>query len=266
MTAITSSTPTTPDARAVKSADRTLHILETLGDAARPLTVVELHRLTGYPRSSLHQLLHTLAASRWIDMSEDGARVAIGAQALVVGTSYLDRDQAIPYASPVLESIRDEIGYTTHYARLEGDSVLYLATREPSNSHRRTSRIGRKLPAYCTALGKALLSQLTAEERAGVIGEGELPALTPSTVTLPETLDEQLSEVRRRGFSTEYEESTPGVVCVAAPVQYRIPATDAISCSMPAPVASDGEVARVGAIISAHASRLAAELQAHGVR
>ncbi|WP_166316697.1 IclR family transcriptional regulator domain-containing protein [Microbacterium excoecariae] len=254
------------DQRAVKSADRTLHILEALGRAARPLAVVELHRITGYPRSSLHQLLHTLAANRWIDMSEDGTQVSIGAQALVVGTSYLDRDRAIPFAAPVLEEIRDETGFTTHYARLEGDSVLYLATREPSNSHRRASRIGRKLPAYCTALGKALLAQLTPDERAAVTGDGELAALTPQTVTDRAELDDQLAAARRRGYSTERGESTPDVVCVAAPVQYRIPATDAISCSMPAAVATEEEIARVGGIVSLHAARLASELQANGVR
>lgn len=257
---------TTPSSSAVKSAERTLAILETLARAARPVAVVELHRMTGYPRSSLHQLLHTLAAGRWVDLSEDGTQVAIGAQALIVGTSYLDRDPAIPFATPALEAIRDETGYTTHYARLDGGSVLYLATREPTNSHRRVSRIGRKLPAYCTALGKALLSQLTAEERTAVIGSDPLPALTENTITSPDELDAQLQEVRRRGYSVERGESTVGLVCVGVPVQYRIPATDAISCSMPADLATDEEVDRIGTILVSHARELAVRLQSQGVR
>lgn len=254
------------DIRAVKSAERTLVVLEILGREARPVPVVELHKLTGYPRSSLHQLLHTLAAGHWIEMSDDGAVVAIGAQALIVGTSYLERDRAIPFAAPVLEEIRNETGYTAHYARLEGDSVLYLSTRETTDSHRRISRIGRKLPAHSTSLGKALLSQLTESERDAVLGDGELVALTSSTITDREALDAQLKETRDRGYSIERAENTEGVVCVGVPVPYRIPATDAISCALPVERASAEEIARVAEILRRGANGLARTLQSQGVR
>ena len=256
----------TSEPRGVKSAERTLKVLEALGREARPLAVVELHRITGYPRSSLHELLHTLAAGRWIDMSDDGTHVAIGTQALVVGTSYLDRDEAIPFATAILESLRDETGYTAHYARLNDDSVLYLATRETTNSHRRASRIGRRLPAHSTALGKALLGQLTKAERAVVLGNSELTAVTPFTITSAAELDRQLDQVRTNGYSTEFGESTVGVVCVGAAVRYRIPATDALSCSIPESEANEAEICRVAGIITAKATELASILQAQGIR
>lgn len=251
---------------AVKSAERTLHLLEVLAREARAVSVIELHRLTGYPRSSLHQLLHTLAAGRWVELSEDGSRVAIGAQALVIGTSYLDRDPAIPFAAPVLEEVRDAAGYTTHFARLEGDSVLYLLSREVKDSSRRTSRVGRKLPAHATSLGKALLSQLTAEERLGVLGAGELAALTEHTVVGRAELDDQLDAARQRGYSIERSENLEGVVCIGVAVPYRIPATDAVSCALPADRATEAEIERVADILTCKASELARTLQVHGVR
>ncbi|CAQ02435.1 IclR family transcriptional regulator [Clavibacter sepedonicus] len=253
-------------ARPVKSAERTLALLERLAASSEPVSVVDLHRASGYPRSSLHQLLHTMAASGWIQMLQDGTHVSIGSRALVVGTAYLDRDRALPHALAALERIRDETGYTAHYARREGDRVLYLATRETTESRRATSRVGRQLPAHVTSLGKALLAELSPEERREVLGSGPLAALTPQTVTDVAALDAQLDAARERGYAHEREENLAGVSCVAVSVGYRIPATDAISCSMPIDRASDSEVERVAGIIGAHAHRLAQALRSAGVR
>jgi IclR family acetate operon transcriptional repressor len=250
----------------VKSAERTLALLERLAEAVEPVAVVDLHRASGYPRSSLHQLLHTMAASGWIEMLQDGTHVSIGSRALVVGTAYLDRDRALPHALAALERIRDETGYTAHYARREGDRVLYLATRETTESRRATSRVGRQLPAHATSLGKALLAELSADERAEALGDGDLAALTPDTVTDRQALDAQLDAARDRGYAHEREENLPGVACVGVTVGYRIPASDAISCSLPVARASDREVERVARVVSAHAGRLAQELRSAGVR
>lgn len=250
----------------VKSAERTLALLERLAAASEPVSVVDLHRASGYPRSSLHQLLHTMAASGWIEMLQDGTHVSIGSRALVVGTAYLDRDRALPHALAALERIRDETGYTAHYARREGDRVLYLATRETTESRRATSRVGRQLPAHATSLGKALLAELSADERREALGSGRLAALTPQTVTDRAALDAQLDQAHERGYAHEREENLAGVSCVAVSVGYRIPATDAISCSMPIDRATTKEVERVAGIIRTHADRLAQTLRSAGVR
>jgi IclR family acetate operon transcriptional repressor len=252
--------------RPVKSAERTLALLERLAASTEPVAVADLHRASGYPRSSLHQLLHTMAASGWIEMRHDGTHVAIGSRALVVGTAYLDRDRALPHALAALERIRDETGYTAHYARREGDRVLYLATRETTESRRATSRVGRQLPAHATSLGKALLAELSADERTEALGDGELAALTANTITDRAVLDAQLDAAHERGYAHEREENLLGVSCVAVAVGYRIPATDAISCSMPVDRATPAEAQRVARVIGTHAARLAQALRSAGVR
>ncbi|OOB91624.1 IclR family transcriptional regulator [Rathayibacter sp. VKM Ac-2630] len=252
--------------RAVKSSERTLRLLEVLAAHPGPLAITELHRLTGYPRSSLHQLLHTMAASDWIAMTADGAHAAIGSRALIVGTSYLDHDPALPWAVAALERVRTQVGYTAHYARLTGSDVLYLATREAQESRRRTSRVGRFLPAHATALGKALLSERTSVERAEALGQGELVALTPHTITDRAALETQLDEVHARRYAVEREENTPGVCCIGVPVRYRIPATDAISVSIPLDRAGDDEIAHVAETVRDIADELATTLQRSGVR
>ncbi|MEU8242307.1 IclR family transcriptional regulator [Actinoplanes missouriensis] len=250
----------------VKSAQRTIEILEILGEARDPMTVTDLHRRLGYPRSSLHQLLHTLIAMRWLEATDDGSAVGIGPHALLTGTAYLDRDPALPFATRTLELIRDKLSYTTHYARLDGSNVIYLLTRETADSRRAVSRVGRQLPAHATALGKVLLAELTPREVGALLPAPPLARLTPNTITDPDALLRDLEQTRVRGYSLEHEQNTPGIGCVGVTVPYRIPATDAISCSIPIAAATDAELERVAEVLRDHANQLAADLRAEGIR
>lgn len=251
----------------VKSAERTVRILQALAEPPYVLTVAQLQERTGYPRSSLHALLRTLVDVGWIEAPSNATGgYGIGAQALLTGTAYLDRDPALPLAIAAIEAVRDESRCTTHIARLDGAGVVYLATREAADAHRGHSRVGRFLPAYATSLGKALLAERTAAELDALLPGEELPPLTADTVATRTGLDEELAVVRTRGWALERGQNLPGTVCVGARVEYRIPATDAISCSLPAHLATAEEIERVAGIVTAHAANLARELRAAGIR
>jgi DNA-binding IclR family transcriptional regulator len=257
--------PAVADVPSVKSAERTVRILETLAASPTKLTLAELQERMGYPRSSLHALVRTLRELKWIEADTTGSAFGVGPHALLSGTAYLDRDPALPYAYAALEDLRSEVGYTTHYARRDGAHVLYLASRDRRDAERLFSRVGRRLPAHLTALGQALLAALTSEEVEEVL-PSDLEALTENTITSRSLLHTELDTVRGRGWAFEREQGTPGVACVAAAVDYRIPATDAISCSMPVETATEEEVARVAAAVLAHTHELATTLRRAGIR
>lgn len=250
----------------VKSAERTVRILQALAQPPYTFTVAQLQERTGYPRSSLHALLRTLVDLHWIEPPTAGGGYGVGAQALLSGTAYLDRDPALPRATAAIEAVRDETGCTTHVARLDRGNVVYLATREATDAHREHSRVGRYLPAHATALGKALLAERTAEELDALLPAGPFPALTPDTVRDRAGLDVELAAARTRGWALERGQNVPGTVCVGVSVDYRIPATDALSCSMPAALVTDAEVERVASALVRHATRLARDLRSAGIR
>lgn len=250
----------------VKSAERTVQIMGTLAESSRGLTLAELQELTGYPRSSLYALLRTLTALKWIETTDGEQAYGIGPRALLAGTAYLDRDPALPFATQQIERLRDDTGYTAHYARLDPPNVIYLATREATDSKRLTSRVGRQLPAYATALGKALLAERTPAEVDQILPEETLTSLTENTVGSRSALHGELQESLARGWALEREQNTPGLCCVAIPVTYRIPATDAISCSVPVDQATDGELGRIAEAIRRHADELAQTLRRKGIR
>ena len=219
--------------RKVKSAVRTVELLEYLAARPdRPARIREISSDLDMPRSSAHALLRTLMGQGWVRSDESGTLYGIGIRALLVGTSYLDGDPYLPMITPFLEELREQLDETFHVGRLDGHDVVYLATRESRQHHRTTSRVGRRLPAHATALGKALLADRFGAERARHVPD-VLAALTPYTTTDPAVLEEQLETARVRGHATDEQENTVGVKCFSVALGYTRPAQDAISASVP---------------------------------
>ena len=249
----------------VKSARRAIDLLETFAADHSWTSLAELHARTGVPRSSLHGLLRTLHDTGWIESDASGARFRLGVRALICGTAYLDRDPVKPYATDALERVRERTGFTAHYARRHGTEVVYLETRESRHSHHLVSRVGRTLPAHATALGKALLAELTETEITELL-PAALPAYTEHTITDRGKLLAELTVTRERGFALERAEGTPGVACVATVIPYRIPGTDALSCSVPAERVTDPEARALGILLHEVAAELGQRLRRAGIR
>ncbi|MDH6622427.1 DNA-binding IclR family transcriptional regulator [Streptomyces sp. LBL] len=219
--------------REVKSAARTVQVLEILANGgSEQVRLRELSEKTGVPRSSLYALLQTLVACGWVRTDATNSFYSIGIRALLTGTRYLDTDARLGLAGPVLDRLAEELGETTHFARLDGPDIVYLATRESRHYLRPFSRVGRRLPAQASALGKALLA-----EQPPAYLERELPPVLPSytarTISDHAALREHLDAVRKRGYAIDDEEHIEGVVCFGFALRYSSPAEDAISCSVP---------------------------------
>lgn len=219
--------------RKVKSAVRTVELLEYLagrpGGAAR---IREISDALDMPRSSAHALLRTLTAQGWVRSDDAGTSYGIGIRALLVGTSYLDGDPYLPMITPFLDDLRRDFGETFHLGRLDGTDVVYLATRESQQYQRTVNRVGRRLPAHATALGKALLAERFGEDRDRHL-PCELQPLTPRTIVDGAELTAALEMARVRGHAVDDEENTVGVRCFAVALRHTRPATDAISVSVP---------------------------------
>ncbi|MBQ0895720.1 IclR family transcriptional regulator [Micromonospora sp. U56] len=222
----------------VKSAGRTLEVLEELAASPQRRSLVDLARALDIPKSSLHGILRTLVKRGWVESDLTGTRFGLGIRALQVGAAYLTADDTTALLGTVLDDLSRQFGETVHLGRLDGPHVVYLAKRESVHPLRLYSAIGRHLPAHATALGKVLLAERTDEEVDGLLS-WPLPALTRHTVTAPDALHTELAAIRARGYAVDHEENTDGIICVAMAVPLRSPATDAISLSVP--------VARIGA-------------------
>ncbi|MBQ1023603.1 IclR family transcriptional regulator [Micromonospora sp. C95] len=226
--------PTVPEEfQPVKSAGRTLDLLELLAERPQPWALADLARALGIPKSSLHGLLRTLVGRGWVQTDESGNRFRLGLRALRVGAAYLDGDDQVGLLSGVLDELSRRFGEAVHLGRLDGDQVVYLAKRESVHRLRLYSAIGRRLPAHATALGKALLAEHPDTDVDRML-TWPLARLTQHTVTDPEALYTALAAVRTTGHAVDREENAEGIRCVAMAVPLASPAVDAVSVSVPA--------------------------------
>ena len=227
--------PTEPTpARVVKSADRTLDVLEELARSPGPLPLGELSRRLAIPKSSLHGLLRTLQRRSWVEADESGLRFSLGVRAMQVAGSYLDHDRVLAAAQQVLDFIAAETGETVQLARLDEGDVVYLAQRQARHPVRLISSIGQRLPAHATALGKALFSYMDEAELDRRLAF-PLPSLTEWTITQRDQLLADLRVARIRGYAIDEQEATHGLYCFAAavPNPQVDPPTHSISVSVP---------------------------------
>jgi DNA-binding IclR family transcriptional regulator len=221
----------------VKSADRTVELVELLAAAGRELTLTELHRELNWPKSSLFMLLQTLLARGWVEADASRTSYRLGVRALLVGVSYLDQDTVAQAAGGALERLRDHLDAPCHVVRLDGADVVCLASRAPlrdapQRESRSEPRAGRRLPAFALAAGKVLLAQRSWAEVDSLLPPVPEP-VTRRTVTGRAGLRAQLDQFRAAGFAVEHGEWELDRATFAVPLPHRTPAADALGCSVP---------------------------------
>ncbi|HVV18101.1 MAG TPA: IclR family transcriptional regulator [Pseudonocardiaceae bacterium] len=194
---------------------RAMTLLTAFGPGEDELTLAELSRRTRIPKTTAHRILGEL--SEWHVVEHTPGGVRLGMRLFELGALVPIQQGLREAASPFLADLYEATHETVHLAVLNGTDVVYLAKFDASNSPTAPSRVGGRMPAYCTGVGKALLAFGPPERLAAVVTAG-LPRRTPRTVVVPRLLEAALAEVRERGVAEEHEESTVGIACVAAPV------------------------------------------------
>jgi DNA-binding IclR family transcriptional regulator len=186
-----------------------------------PLTVREIAGELELPRSSVHELVHTLVELGALALTADGTgRFTLHLLLHELGSAYLAQVDVAREGQRVAEMVAEACGETVHLATLDGVEVVYLAKVDSIHAVRMVSAVGRRVPAHCTGVGKVLLSGLSDDELARRFGGGRtrLPAMTPNSLTGLAELREALSRVRALGHALDDCESNRDVRCVAAPV------------------------------------------------
>lgn len=208
--------------RVVPAVKRAFDILELFLAHDGPLSASEIAKLTGLPRTSVHELVHTLLRGSYLVAADEAntRRFKLGPALLSLGYRYQTDLDIAREGQIVAQRISGICGETVHVATLEGDQVLYVAKVDSTRSVRMVSRVGGRLPAHVTGVGKVLLAGLSDAELERVLpDEGPLIGLTPNSITDPDVLREELARVRAEGVAFEFRESNDHVGCVAAPVR-----------------------------------------------
>ena len=219
-------------AESVKSAERALRIIELLtNDGA--LDFPDICTLLNLPKSSAHSLLATMRDMGFVHLDETSRLYTLGPRLWEAGQAYIEQQDIARLAEPFMRRVRDELGETVQLAILDGMENVYVGKLETDHALQLVSRLGSRLPAYATGLGKALLAELADDEVLRRLDGVELRQFTATTITDRSKLIAELARIRRRGYSTDTGEYTAGVYCVAAPIYGPTGVVAAMSVSIP---------------------------------
>jgi DNA-binding IclR family transcriptional regulator len=200
------------------SVDNALRLLELIGEH-QIIRVSEAAEQLGVARSTAHRLLGALRRRGFVLQDRPNGAYRPGPVLNEIGLAAIGRIDIRLVARPVLEELSEQTQETVSLSLLEGRNVRFVDGVESPRSVRVGNRTGLVLPAHCTAAGKAILAALPRIELARRYQDHELIARTPSSISSWEMLEDDLEQVRRRGYALNAEEGEEGICAVAAAVR-----------------------------------------------
>lgn len=195
--------------------DRTVALLGAFTPDDGELSLAELARRSQLARSTTHRLCGELVRYSLFERTPNGYR--LGLRLFELGQLGPRQRALREAAAPVLAELHAATRETVHLAVLDGLEVVYIEILYNPKGPNLASRVGGRLPAYATAVGKAILAFSPSQTVAAVIAAG-FSRRTPYTMTTPGRLRQELCTIAQRGIAFDREESGLGVVCAASPV------------------------------------------------
>jgi IclR family acetate operon transcriptional repressor len=202
----------------MKSVTRSLRILEAVAQH-QPVTVGELTKLFGLPKSTVQRTLITLSEAGWLRANrKDTTRWEIGVRVLAVRPAALQGSSLFAAAREPMIRLRDKVNETIHLSVPDALQCMVVVDRVDCDHAVRTyHEIGDTSPLHATATGRAVLANLPAADVDELIDRG-LDSYSESTLTDPSELRTELKRVRANGYSVNRNQYRPDVCAIAAPI------------------------------------------------
>ncbi|PIT74905.1 IclR family transcriptional regulator [Limnohabitans sp. G3-2] len=253
--------PSSDDRYTVPGLARGLQLLMQFNRDERELSGAELSRRLGLPRASVFRMLFTLEQSGFLERCPDGVSYKLGLAVLRLGFELLSSMELTEVGRPVIESLRDQSGFSAHLVVRDAREVVFIAKAAGGNAMFHSIQVGARLPAHATVLGRTLLSDVDMKDLAALYPEKTLPAYTPKTPTNLHDLKVLIDQDRDKGYGVSMGGYETGISTIAAPVfdgQGRV--TAAISISVPSQRIEDDALMPLVELVKTASSQLTERL------
>ncbi len=189
-------------------------------DAAHPAqTLTEVAGATGLSRAGARRILLTLQTLGYVEA--EGRLFRLTPKILDLGFAYLTSMPFWNGAEPVMEELVAQVHESSSAAVLDRTEIVYVV-RVPTHKIMAVNlSIGSRLPAYCTSMGRVLLSGLEEAQLEAALAESDLHAYTPRTLTDPADLRQAIATVRKQGWAVVDQELEAGLISLSAPIKNR---------------------------------------------
>lgn len=250
----------------IQVAEKLFQVIELLADNG-PMGIMELSASLGFHKSTTHRLVTSLLHMGYIRQEEETLKYALSLRFLEIGSKILKQTNVATLIHPVLRKLSDRTGETVHLVKREAAEAVYIDKVESTvGSIRMVSRVGSRIPLYCSGVGKALLAEMDNEEIEQIWNASEIRKLTPKTIISFEKLMDRIEKVRQDGIAIDDEENEEGVRCIAVSLyDYHTVPVYALSISAPVHRMTDERIEELRAEVLACREEVAKMLGASGL-
>ncbi len=193
-------------------------LIELLRDEASGLSLQEITVRTGYVKSTIHRILHSLKKHGYVEQESTGAPYRLGMQFLTLTRGLNDGISFLQMARPYLRELGGMFNESAYLAVLHANRGIFVDVHESSRDFRLVGPLGAEVHYHATAAGKVMAAFLTSDRQASLLDGRKLERLTEKTLTKRAQLEEELAKVKRLGYATNDEETIVGAIFLAAPV------------------------------------------------
>ena len=248
----------------IPSVDRAFEILERLAVSDEGLSLADLARATGFPKSTVFRILATLEPRGVVTLDAATRTYALGHRLWLYGHRFVEQLDLYQAAKGTMQRLAERAGETVFLGKLDGAEVIYLHRIESPRSVAIVKKLGERAPAYCTATGTAILAFLTPAETERLLTQTALARHTDATIVEPDVLRARLAETRAQGFVVVNGEYNRELMCIAAPVfDHTGHARASLTVAMPAAhLPSEARQREVGVLVRDAAQSLSRRLGA----
>lgn len=203
----------------IQSLEKALFALESFGEAEQLLSLTEISKISGLDKPAAQRCVHTLVQTGYLEKDQQSGRFSLGKKVLDLSFHFLRAHPLVIAATPVLLQLRRDCGERTNLSLFDGTSVVYAIRLHGKREYPQYSTlIGRRMPTFCSAGGRATLARLAEDEVKEILSRSDLRPLTTVTLTDVDAIIAKIDEARERGYGFVNGESSPGELVVAAPV------------------------------------------------
>jgi IclR family KDG regulon transcriptional repressor len=199
--------------------DRIVDILNCFSDQHAERSFTDIICQVRLNKSTVYRLLEAMREYDLIATDRSTGKYFLGMRLFELGMVSIGRLEIGKVATPLLETLVDRVGETAHLGVLDGYEAVYIAKVESRLPFRIPSDIGRRYPAYCTGVGKALLAHLPEEKLESYLTHTPLRGFTRNTITSPIELKRHFQQIRTQGYAIDNQEIDEGLRCVGAPIR-----------------------------------------------
>jgi DNA-binding IclR family transcriptional regulator len=230
-----------------------MQLLELLAAAPEGLLAKTISRQSGLNPATCYHLLNTLVAAGYVTKDPNTQRFALTGKIVFPQHTSFGNAWLVPHLQPHLQTLRDVTRETAYFSlRQDGEIIVSAILESPQALRVTLLHIGYDGGNHGSALGKAILAYMDAQDTAAYLERHGMPALTPRTITDADQFKNELTAIRARGYSVDLGEFAPDVCCVGAPV-FGITGQviGSIAISLPATRYACGQTTLVEPVLSA---------------